>query len=73
MSLHRLLTAVWTQPPGTTESGCSGVDNTRTIKKSVVMKTALDSMAYSFIIAMAGVNVTQSTSHIEMGDLKKTY
>jgi len=37
------------------------------------MKTALDSMAYSFIIAMAGVNVTQSTSHIEMGDLKKTY
>ena len=29
MSLHRLLTAVWTQQPGTTEIGDSGVDNTR--------------------------------------------
>jgi len=28
VSLHRLLTAVWTQHPGTTESGDSGVDNT---------------------------------------------
>jgi len=53
VSLHRLLTAVWTQHTGTTESGDSGVDNTRG--------------HYKFILRGTGFTIYQRTSYVRVG------